>query len=124
MGYSCTFYLLVCCSTIASAQEAEPNPPGITFYERLSGTASRLGTVTRLDSTLGYNFNRYFGIDAGVPVYFVRPSSSTQAAVGSLSSNGIGDFYGDLRLTLSNPMANYFSLLTITAPTGDTQTGF
>ena len=72
MSRSCTFYLtFVCCSTIACAQESAPNPAGIIFYERVSGSASRLGSVTRLDSTVGYNFNRYFGVDAGIPVYFL-----------------------------------------------------
>src|SRR5262249_22700568 len=81
MSRTCTFYLLLSSGAIAFAQESRfDSPAGITFFERLSGSASRLGSVTRLDSTIGYNFNRYLGIDAGVPVYFVRPSSSTQAA--------------------------------------------
>jgi len=125
MSRSCTFYLtFVCCSTIACAQESAPNPAGIIFYERVSGSASRLGSVTRLDSTVGYNFNRYFGVDAGIPVYFVHPSSSTQTAVGSRAGNGIGDFYGEVRFTFANPVVNYFSVLTVTAPTGDTANGF
>jgi hypothetical protein len=124
MSRSCSFYILVFCSTVALAQDTEGNGSGFTFYERLSGTASRLGSVTRLDSTVGYNFNRYFGVDAGIPLYFVRPSDTTRALVGSRPGNGIGDFYGDVRFTFANPIVNYFSVLTITAPTGETARGF
>src|SRR5215831_19102190 len=108
MSCSCTFYLFVCCTTFALAQESVPAVTGITFYERLSGSANRLGSITRLDTTAGYNFNRYFGVDAGIPIYFVRPSDTTKSATGSRSANGIGDFYGEFRLTLSNPLVNYF----------------
>jgi len=93
---------------------------GWTWHERFEGSSSSFGQVTKLDSSLGYNFNRYFGVDAGVPVYFVRRSSATS---GKRSTNGIGNAYADLRLTLNNPLVNFSSTLTGSAPTGDTKTG-
>ena len=97
---------------------------GFTLYERFQGSSNTLGLVTRLDTSLGYNFNRYFGVDAGIPVYFVRPSGATASAVGTTAGNGIGSAYAELRLTLSNPAVNFASTLTGTAPTGDSSRGF
>jgi hypothetical protein len=93
---------------------------GWTFYESFQGSSSSLGQVTRLDSTAGFNFNKYFAVDAGFPVYFIRTSSSTN---GTQSTNGLGDVYAQLRLTLRNPIVNYASVLTGTAPTGDSNRG-
>lgn len=106
---------------------------GITFYEFVGGSTNSLGTVTKLDTTIGYNFNEYFGVDAGLPFYFVSapsspsslfPSSMVPAAQRNLGSgNGIGNAYVDLRLTVANPVVNYFSTLTGTAPIGNTALG-
>ncbi len=93
---------------------------GWTLYESFQGSSDSAGLVTKLDSTLGYNFNRYFGVDAGLPVYFIHASDSTS---GLTSTNGIGNFYVDLRLTLRNPLVNFSSNLRGTAPTGDEAKG-
>jgi hypothetical protein len=74
--------------------------------------------------TVGYNFNSHFSVDGGLPVYFVRPSSSTTSSSGLSSSNGIGNVYGQVRLTLANPVLNLISTVSGSAPTGDQATGF
>jgi hypothetical protein len=94
---------------------------GWLLYESLQGSSNSLGQIVKWSSTGGYNFNQHFGVDFGVPFYFVRASSSTP---GATSANGLGDVYTDLRLTLANPVLNYTSTLTGTAPTGNTQQGF
>jgi hypothetical protein len=96
---------------------------GLTFYEFYGGSFNSLGHVTELDTTVGYNFNRYFGVDAGIPVYFVGVSK-TNTGPGPLPGNGIGDVYADLLFTLVSPAVNYLGTLRGTAPTGDTSKGF
>jgi hypothetical protein len=129
----------------SSTQLTDPQPDvtpsggnsgrGFDFYEFLGGSTNSLGTVTKLDTTIGYNFNDYFGVDAGVPVYFVSGSSAPPILLPSGmvpprlrnlhlgSGNGLGNAYVDLRLTVINPAVNWFSTLTGTAPTGDTSLG-
>lgn len=112
------------------AQGAESDDSrGFTFYERFQGSVNTLGAVNQLDTSVGYKFNSHFGIDGGLPVYFVHASSSATGttATGTTSpssSNGIGNVYGQARLTFANPVLNYESTLTGTAPTGDKASGF
>jgi hypothetical protein len=105
------------------AQLQESSGQGLVWYESLTGSSSSLGTVTRFDSTLGYNFNRHFAADFGVPVLFVHASSST-TTTGYRSANGIGDVYTDLRFTLANPAVNFISTIRGSLPTGNTSNGF
>ena len=108
----------------AQGAESDDSSRGFTFYERFQGSVNTLGAVNQLDTSLGYNFNSHFGVDAGIPVYFVRPSISTMSTTGTSASNGIGNVYGQVRLTFANPILNYASTVTGTAPTGDKATGF
>ncbi len=96
---------------------------GFTFYEFYGGSFNSLGHVTELDTTVGYNFNRYFGVDAGIPFYFVGVSNTT-ASQGPLPGNGVGDVYADLLLTLANPAVNYLGTFRGTVPTGNPDKGF
>src|SRR5215471_6282195 len=95
---------------------------GLIWYESVMGSSSSLGTVTRFDSTLGYNFNQHFGVDLGVPFLFVNASPT--ATTNYQSASGIADVYTDLRFTLRNPTVNFISTLRGTAPTGSTENGF
>jgi hypothetical protein len=105
------------------AQSKQDSGKGLIWYESLTGTSSSLGTVSRFDSTLGYNFNHHFSVDFGAPILFVHASSP--ATTTSLrSASGIGDMYTDLQLTLRNPLVNFVSNLRGTVPTGSTQNGF
>jgi hypothetical protein len=120
-------FLVMClfsCALLAWASSASAQAlsegAGWTWYERYEGTADSTGVITELDSTLGYNFNKYFGVDAGFPVYFIHASDSTS---GLSSGNGIGDLYVDLRLTLTNPVLNFASSIRGTAPTGNQAEG-
>jgi hypothetical protein len=97
---------------------------GFAFYERFQGSTSSLGWVNQLDTSVGYNFGAHFSLDAGLPVYFIRPSSSTIASTGTSSANGIGNVYAQLRLSEANPIVNFASTLTGTAPTGSKTNGF
>ena len=54
---------------------------GLTLYSRTQGSFNQSGLVTKLDNNVGYNFSPYFGMDFGVPVYFVYPSMGKTASV-------------------------------------------
>jgi len=109
-------------SPAVRAQSKEDSGRGLIWYEGVMGTSSSLGSVTRFDSTLGYNFNHHFGVDFGAPVLFVHSSSTTTTTY--RSANGIGDVYTDLRFTFRNPAVNFVSNIRGTAPTGSTANGF
>ncbi|SRR5579875_32136 len=98
--------------------------PEFLWTEQFSGSANSEGRVTSLDSTLGYVFSRNFGVDAGLPVYFVHGTipNDSGAAV-STSNNGIGDGYAQLRFSFPTPLLNYKTVLTGTVPTGSTANG-
>ena len=115
----CVWAVCAICALPIQAQSEE----GLTFYTSFQGSASDFGVVTRLDPNVGYRFNRFFEIDAGFPVYFVRPSDNVASGFASNSVNGIGNFYTNFRLSMLNPAVNYVSTVTATAPTGDREKG-
>ena len=110
--------------TVLLAQSEADGENGFTLHERIQGSGSTLGLITKFDTAVGYQFNRYFAVEGGLPVYAVRPSSTASQVTGVQAATGIGNAYADLRFTLLNPLVNYTSLLTGTAPTGDKTAGF
>ena|SRR5438105_4971463 len=101
--------------------QSQPNQKGWTSYVLFQGSSNSLGQVMDLDTSVGYNFGSHFGIDGGVPIYFVQGTSATGT---SISNNGLGNIYGDIRLKFPNPLLNYNTILTGYAPTGDSSLGF
>lgn len=93
---------------------------GFTSYVEFDGTSNAEGQLYRVNSSIGYTFSQHFGMDLGVPVYFVRPSSSV---TGGASGNGLGNPYLDLRFKFLNPAVNFGSVLTGFAPAGDSSLG-
>lgn len=93
---------------------------GFTSYVEFDGTSNAEGQFYRVNSSIGYTFSQHFGMDLGVPVYFVRPSSSV---TGGTSGNGLGNPYLDLRFKFLNPAVNFGSVLTGFAPAGDSSLG-
>jgi hypothetical protein len=77
---SCLPVLIVSIFLAASAfAQAKPTAQdtGLTSYVEFGGTTNSAGQVYELDSNIGYTFTEHFGMDLGVPVYFVNASSST-----------------------------------------------
>jgi hypothetical protein len=98
--------------------------PGMTLGAKFEGSYSSDGSVYDLGSALGYNFSRHFGIDAGVPFYFVStPSFIKKNNAGAVSGIGVGTLFTDLRINYPYPSVNFSSALHLTAPTGDTKKG-
>ena len=120
-------YHLLACALLSvfplSAQQESDLASGFTFGASMQGSSNSLGTITKLDTSAGYFFNRYWEVDFGVPYYFVSPSDSTKAATGAASVQGIGNAYAQVRFTLANPVVNYVTTITGTGPTGDRSKG-
>ena len=113
----------------AASGPAKDNPggfsPGWTLGAKFEGSYSDDGGVYDMGSALGYNFSHHFGIDAGVPFYFVNtPTSIKNGNPGAVSGIGVGSFFTDLRWNYPNESLNYASAIHLTAPTGDTKKGF
>ncbi len=61
-------FLLILAIGLSLAVHAQSMPDSgksLIWYEGLTGTSSSLGTVSRFDSTVGYNFSRHFAVDFG-----------------------------------------------------------
>jgi hypothetical protein len=109
-------------TAIAQAAPAQSGSEekGFTSYVQFAGTSNSDGQVYKLDPSVGYNFSEHFGADVGIPLYFVRASSTT---TGTTSTNGIGNPYVDMRVKFLNPLLNFSSVLTGYAPAGDSKKG-
>src|SRR6266446_1059521 len=109
-------------TAIAQAAPAQSggDDKGFTAYVEFGGTSNSDGQVYKLDPSVGYNFSGHFGMDVGIPVYFVRASSTT---AGTTSTNGIGNPYVDVRVKYLNSLLNFGSVLTGYAPAGDSKKG-
>jgi hypothetical protein len=119
-----TLALIAALCGMAAAQAAPAqsgdDDKGFTSYAQFAGTSNSDGQVYKLDPSVGYNFSGHFGMDVGIPVYFVRASSTT---AGPTSTNGIGNPYLDARVKYLNPLLNFGSILTGYAPAGDSKKG-
>jgi hypothetical protein len=108
-----------------NAKAAQGFTPGWGFGAKFEGSSSGDGTVTDLATGFGYNLSHHFGIDLGVPYYFVgTPSSIKQKNPTAVSGNGFGDFGGDLKWNYPGQALNYASTLHFGAPSGDKKKGF
>jgi len=107
-------------SVFAQARPTGQDETGLTSYVAFGGTANSLGQVYEVNTSIGYTFTQHFGMDLGLPIYFVNVSSST---TGATSDSGIGNPWVDLRWKFLNPTLSYGSVLTGSAPVGDSKLG-
>ena len=99
---------------------------GFTEIETFQGAVNSSNKLLKLDSTAGYDFNKHFGVFAGLPIYFDNASGTITTPAGTTSSGtsaGIGNFYLGLAFRAPNPALNYGSTLTVGAPTGSVSKG-
>jgi hypothetical protein len=104
----------------SKAESAAKDETGFTSYVEFGGTANSAGQVYEIDSSAGYTFTPHFGMDFGLPIYFVNASSST---TGTTSSSGVGNPSVDLRWKYPHSSLNYATVLTGSAPLGDKTLG-
>ncbi len=100
---------------------------GFTEFETVQGTVNSDSRLFKIDSTVGWDFNKHFGIYGGVPFYIASvpgtSATATTAATSSTSSHGIGNAYVGMAFRAPNPTLEYSGAITISAPTGSTSTG-
>jgi len=119
------FLLTAAVQSLAAAPQGEDADRGWTFYGRFQSSSNESGMVLKMDPAVGYTFSKYLQMSAGIPVYFVRESSTELTAPTNPGFvNGVGNAYVNGQFTLLNPTVDYISNLTITAPTGDENRGF
>jgi hypothetical protein len=107
------------------AKPAEGFTPGFNAGVKFEGSTSGDGSVFDLSTGVGYNFSRHFGIDLGIPYYFVgTPSSVKKNNPQGVSGDGIGSLGADLKWNLAGEFVNYDPTIHLTAPTGETKKGF
>lgn len=115
-------FIFIIVTGIATAQNATrpaAAESGITAYLQFGATANSDGAIYDLNPSIGYDFNPHFGLALGAPVYFIRPAASTGSSAGS----GLGDPYLAFHLRYPNEMLNFATLLTGTAPVGNSKEG-
>ena len=112
-------------ATNPGSKDSEGFSPGWTLGARLEGDSSSDAGVYEVGTALGYNFSHHFGMDAGVPFYFVStPSVTKQANPGAVSGVGLGNAFVDLLWNYPHTSLNYSSGIHLTAPIADTKKGF
>lgn len=111
-------------ATLAQAPAQKEFKGRFLWTEQFNSSSNEDGKVFDLDSTVGYVFSRHFGVDAGVPIFFVRGSSTNALGMTTKTSeNELGDAYAQVRLAFANPILNYKMALTGTVPTGSRSAG-
>lgn len=126
--FAFAFFSSILFSTLAFAQlpaATGPTPKdepyrGMTLNTSFDGSFDTGSKVFDWTTTTGYIFNDHFSVSAGVPILFVRGTTSTGTTT---SSNGIGDAFGQFLFSLKKPVVNYGSSLTFGVPTGDSSKG-
>lgn len=95
-----------------------------TWIEEFDGSSNPDGQVMILDSSGGYVFGKHLLLGGGIPVYFVRATTTTSTGTTTTNSfNALGDIYGQVRLSFPNPLLNFKTQFTGRAPTGSTSDG-
>jgi|SRR5713101_59559 len=133
---SCRFKLVYCIVALGMSVSAmgQDSPQvdeekGFTAIESFQGSLNSSNKLLRLDSTLGYDFNKHFGVFAGVPLYYsnVLDTSLTTSTTGAAvrrTNDGVGNVYLGLAFRLPHPEWSFTSTVTAAAPTGSTKKGY
>ena len=110
----------------SGASQGDQGQKGLSLRVAFEGSSSQDGQVFDLNTSTGYTFNKFFGVDVGLPIYFVRPSSTAPtpgSGTAKSSSGAIGNVYTGAHLTLDNPLLAYSTSATLTMPSGDIKKG-
>jgi hypothetical protein len=96
---------------------------GFTEVETFQGTINSDVRLFKIDNTLGWDFNKHFGVFAGLPLYFADAAAATTGTT-STTNRGIGNVYAGMAFRGKTPALNYVGVITASAPTGSTANGF
>ncbi len=127
----CLLALLVTVSAFAQNPPTPELQKGFTGFEEFQGTVNSDSKIFKLDSNAGYDFNKHFGIFAGMPLYFANTQTTTTQVNGTatttttnVTNNGLGNAYFGFAMRAPNKTLDYSSTVTLAAPTGSTSKGF
>jgi hypothetical protein len=126
-------FLVLVAGPISAFGQYQPIPEfqkGFTGYEEFQGSVNSDSRMFKLDSNAGYDFNRHFGVFAGMPLYFANTETmitqvngNTTTTTTDVTNNGIGNAYFGLAMRAPNKTLDYSSTATFAAPTGSTSKG-
>lgn len=116
----------LCCllgfASAAIGQTETSKDTGFYLWEKFQGSWDDSGRVTILNTSLGYSFGRHFSLGGGIPIYFVHAADSS-SSTGTGSTNGIGNAYLYMKLEAKRSETSFYSILSASAPTGDSASG-
>ena len=107
-------------SPAGSAPAAKDDTTGMTLNASFIGSVTSGADVYDWTTTVGYVFDRHFSANLGVPILFVRATTSTGA---SSSDSGLGNIFGQLQYVDKNHVLNFGAVGTLALPTGDSSKG-
>jgi len=111
-------------------REQVDSEKGITWFETFQGTINSDSRIYKIDSNVGWDFNKRFGVFVGVPVYFanvpsrITTNGTTTTTNASNTNSGIGNAYLGFTLKAPSPKLYYATEVTAYAPTGSAAKGF
>lgn len=124
-------FSLLFAAVAASAQNSLPaHASDKGTYEVFGfGTShdNSLSWTSEMDTGIGYDFNRAFSVQAGIPFYVVSATSTTSSGTGTTTTsnhyNSVGDAYLGLNLHKKTDAFGFATGLVGTAPTGSRTNG-
>lgn len=93
---------------------------GPTLRTSLDGSVTSGSDVYVWTTAAGYIFNPHFSANVGVPILFVRGTTSTGT---STSSSGLGNIFSQLQFVQKSSDLNFAAVATVALPTGDSSQG-
>lgn len=121
------FALLLAQCALAAIACAQTPDRGFTAIESFQGELNSSEKLMKFDSNIGYDFNKHFGVFAGIPFYIANTPATSATATTTASPggtvSGIGNAYLGFALRAPSPILNYVASVTANAPTGDTSKG-
>ena len=112
-------------ANVPASQDSAGFYPGWVLGTRFEGSTSSDAKVFDLGTAAGYNFSHRFGIDLGIPYFFVgTPTAIKGKNPQAVSGTGLGDLGANIRFFLPGKSTNYASTIHLGAPTGDKSKGF
>jgi hypothetical protein len=100
---------------------------GLTEIETVQGTLNSDSRLFKIDSTVGWDFNKNFGVYGGIPFYIASvpgaTATTTTTATSSSSTHGMGNAYLGMAFRAPGSSLDYAGAITASAPTGSTSNG-
>src|SRR5690349_23311513 len=101
--------LLIACRP-AFSQNPIDTQKGFTEFETFQGTLNSDSKLFKIDSTVGWDFNKHFGVFGGVPFYYATTpagTTSTGTTAAGTSNSGIGNVYAGMAFRAPNQKLDY-----------------